>query len=231
MKYLIFLALLGAYSCGKYETLGTGTDRVGGIMPLTKASVNSTDRTNLLSVCDSLKVKSNMIGSALNSTHTFTTNQEDCDGTSLGGGNVKVVLQTGSSGFVFKKESDGLDFMFPQVETDTQGIMSSICSGLRNSPNFQLPIIGTDVTTVTTQAINPADCTPVTGEICVKVSKATPDETNSQTATVHTVEWFRVRISSPDGKYLGFLTQRKKITKSFCGNNEFLTYEASLKTK
>jgi hypothetical protein len=50
-------------------------------------------------------------------------------------------------------------------------------------------------------------------------------------ATVHTKEWLRVRTTDNKEKYIGFVTYRKKITRSYCGINDVLVFKSNLVTK
>ncbi len=228
MKYSILLLSILAVSCGEYKTMGGASDRVGDIRQVTgqDAAASRLDRDNMVKVCNALARKESILMTALNSIHTFSTSQSDCDGNSIGSGNVNVVLQSGLSGFVFKRQSDGLDFIFPNVETADSGVLADICADISDLSN---PVKGeTEVTYFTTSAISSSDCAPSSGEICVKVEKAF---FQGSTATIHTKEWLRVRVSSPDNKYIGFVTERKKVTQSFCGRNEALKFQASLQIK
>lgn len=230
MKFAILLLTILAVSCGEYKTLDGASERVGDLRQVTgeNAAASRLDRENMVQVCNALAIKKSVLGTALNSVHTFSTSQSDCEGNNIGSGNVNVVLQSGLSGFVFKRQTDGLDFIFPNVETHDSGVFADICNDISDLSNPVRKEGSSDITYFNTTSISSSDCSPASGEICVKVEKAFLQGT---TAQVHTKEWLRVRVSSPDNKYLGFVTQRKKVTQSFCGRNEVLTFQASLQIK
>lgn len=229
MKYsILFLSIL-AVSCGEYKTTGVSSDRVGDIRQVITDDLSPAtrlDRENMVKVCNALAKKEAILLTALNSNHTFSTFQSDCEGNIMSSGNVTVVLQRGlSEEFVYKRTSDGLDFIFPTLETTKSGVVSDICQNISNLTN---PVkADSNITYFSTSGISGSDCAQATGEICVRVEQAFLQGT---TATVHTKEWLRVRVSSPDNKYIGFVTERKKVTQSFCGQDEALTFKASLQT-
>lgn len=222
MKFpLIALALL-AVSCGEYKTAGVSLNKVGEIRAITSTQATATDRNNIVAVCNALAQKNAILSTAINSTHTFMAAQSDCTGNNMGSGLVETVLQNNGR-YVFKRKADGLDFILPDVETNEDGVFADLCAAVSNLQN---PVTGTSgLTYFSTSGINPADCTQASGEICVKLEKAF---VNGNSATVHTKEWIRVRVSGNQGR-IGFWTSRKKVTQSFCGANEALTYQATLR--
>jgi hypothetical protein len=154
---------------------------------------------------------------------TFFASQTDCSGNTVNSGNVEVVIQNNAGNYVFKKQSDNQDFIFPNVETNTSGVLADVCGSLSNLQNPLTNAQG--ATYFTTLNISSSDCPPVPGEICVQVESASQQ---GESFVVHTKEWLRIRTNSTSGK-IGFFTQRKKITRGFCGVNQYLSFQASLK--
>lgn len=224
MKAGLLTLIILAASCGEHK-VANQQDRVGEIRQVTTSAVVGNEKADLDAVCNALTQGQAVLSSSLNGRHTFSALQTDCSGNTIENGDVQVTIQSGLSGFVFKRVADGLDFIFPIIETPEVGVLSEICQSRSNLVN---PIVdGNDITFFTTGAINPADCRGGAGEICVKVEKAFPQNENS--AVVHTKEWLRVRVNSADARNIGFVTHRKKVTRSFCGINEVLTFSATLK--
>lgn len=223
MKAGLLTLILLAVSCGEHKV--SQQDRVGELRQITSSAVTGNERADIEAVCNALSQAQSTLSSSLNSRHTFNALQTDCSGNTIQNGDVQVMIQTSLSGFVFKRVADGLDFIFPIIETPDVGVLSGIC---RSLPELTSPIVnGNDITFFTTTGISQADCRREAGEICVSVEKAFPQNENS--AAVHTKEWLKVRINSVDARYIGFVTDRKKVTRSFCGRDEVLTFRATLK--
>ena len=223
MKAALLTLIILAVSCGEHKV--AQQERVGELRQITSSAVTGSERSDLEAVCNALSQGQSVLSNSLNSRHTFSALQTDCSGNTIENGDVQVMIQSSLSGFVFKRVADGLDFIFPIIETPEVGSLSQIC---RSLPELTNPIVnGNDITFFTTAAINTTDCRKESGEICVKIEKAFPQNENS--AEVHTKEWLKVRVNSADSRYIGFVTDRKKVTRSFCGRNEVLTFRATLK--
>lgn len=223
MKLSLLLLSFALVSCGEYKNQGLAQNKVGDILPvIANSPANGSDRANVSAICNALAQKSNILGTALNSTHTFFASQQDCSGNQMGAGDVETVIQSNGSNFVFKRKSDGLDFIFPNVETPDSGVMAEICNNLSNLTN---PVVGNEITYFTTTGISSNDCPTASGEICIAIRKAFAQ---GNTAQVHTKEWMRVRVAGTQGR-VGFFTHRKKVTQSFCAQNEALIFQATLK--
>lgn len=224
MKYsFLFLTCL-IVSCGKYES-EVSRNLIGETRSATALSVSSSDRNNLASICGALAQKSTILPSIVGTTNfLFTTIQTDCEGETVVNADINVVVQNSGAGLVFKKSIDGLDYIFPEVETQSSGLLAGVCADLSTFSNPRLE--GTSATWITTSGISSNDCTPLSGEICVMVEKGNLN--NDQTYTVHTKEWMRVRVSSIEGK-LGFFTERKRLTQSICEANKSQISRAILK--
>lgn len=223
--YLAFILLMA--SCGRYE-VGGSSSTIGEVRSFTPSALSSSDLTNLQKICQALGSKNT--STLVNSTHIFSSAQTNC-----GGGNAETgtlvttrILSVGGNSF-FKRQDNGLDFIFPEVDTPSFGIMSRVCGALTSQTGLTNPsrLTSGESQWVSTLGINSADCLPSSGEVCVLFETGSPQDGGSD-YVIHTKEWVKFRTNSIEPK-LGFYSFRKKITKSFCTQNDFLTYEATLK--
>lgn len=225
MKFSLLIMTVLLASCGKYESDVTrnliGESRSGDTL-----AVTTTDRNNISSICTALAQKASTLASAVGSTHLFATQQSDCDGVTLIDADLNVVVQTSGAGYIFKKSSDGLDYIFPEVETNTTGLLANVCADTNSFVNPRIDPGTNSATWITTVGISSNDCTPTSEELCVQVE--TGSLNNDQTYTIHTKDWMRVRLTSTNGK-LGFFTQRKKLTQATCATYKSQISQALMK--
>jgi hypothetical protein len=223
MKTSIFFITLLAVSCGRYEAPGTTGSSLGQSRSMSISQMNGSDRNVITAICSALAIKSLQLPQSINTVHKFSTGQTDCSGNIVSSGDVDVVIQNDSSGYVFKRKSEGLDFIFPVIETNERGIFSAVCG---NISALTSPFVNAnEAIYISTSGISPEDCRSLQGEVCVAIERASVQGTS---ATVHTREWIRVRTGGTQGK-IGFITQRKRLTKSFCGEGGSLSFEAMMK--
>lgn len=223
MKLAVLSLAVLAFACGKYEggVPGSSLGQSRAFQPLV---ADTTLQSNVTSICNALAQKSSILNSAVNSVHNFEASQTNCDGTLLFTGAVRTTIQNLGSEYQFRKD-DGTSFIFPNVETNSSGIMAQFCSNLSN---LQTQTVNSDntVTSITTSGISSADCSPISGEICVLIENG---PLSGSTFTVATQEWVRFRVSNSTNQKIGFFTQRKKVSRSFCGTNQSIEYRALLK--
>ena len=223
VRPLFFLFLVGA--CG--TDMGPGTSSNGGSVGQMRSinafvGVSDREKARVSEICSALAQKEAILDSAISTAFTFDATQTDCSRNTISGGPVSVTIQRSNNDYVFKKQ-DGQDFIFPVVETTSSGVFKALCSNLNTLSN---PVIqNSEATYFDFDGISVTDCTPASGDICIKIEKALVSGFN---ATVHTNEWLRIRTDSSKGR-TGFFTQRKKVSKSFCGDREFLSFSATLK--
>lgn len=211
-------------ACGKYEVATKQNSSVGEIKSTTAQSLSGAEQTLLSQMCVSLSSKTTTLSSAIGSVFKFGTTVTDCSGDVASSGDVETYI-TGSGGtYSFKRRSDNSDFFFPNVETSSSGLLSEICSNLGNATNGFSS--GQEITFFKARDILSTDCAPVTGEVCLYIEKGTSQ--GNDTVKIHTKEWIRVRTSSNQGK-IGFFTFRKKVSQSYCGQNQVLIQTATLK--
>jgi hypothetical protein len=226
MKFFFITLMILGVSCGKYEVSSVGSNTVNELRAVTPGSeLSDSDRSNLAAVCSALNNKLNILGQGTSgSFFTFFAVEKDCNNNLISAGNVDVTITNqGNSAYGFKRKSDGQDFLFPNVETPSSGVFSEICSNVANIKAANID--GSAVTFVTTIGISSADCPPVRDEICVKIEKGTVQGTS---ALIFSRDWIRIRTGGAQGK-IGFFTQRKKVTQSYCAQNEALVLEARMK--
>lgn len=222
MKTLLILLAIGAISCGKYENVSSKNGSVGSFKSLSPVSISQSEKMTLTSVCNALAQKAAVLSVSTGSSFSFQSQQSDCSGNIISSGLVNVTLQSSSGSFSFKKP-DGSDFIFPDVETNTTGMLSQVCPALSTASN---PIqVDQDYLYVTT-SVNSSECLPVSGEVCVQVEKGSVVSGQVQ---IHTIEIMRVRTQSNNNRLIGFFTHRKKYARAYCGDNEALSLQASLK--
>lgn len=225
MKFSLILLSFLIISCGKIDVITTGNSTVGESRGINVFSVLSgTDRNNISSVCNALSTKASLLLGTVGATYNFSSSTFDCDRKNTAEMNVETFIQSIDQNFVFKRKDSNQDFIFPEVETNTSGAMADVCNLLTSLQN---PLVsGTGATYVTTSGISSGDCVPVSGEVCVAIEKAGQQ---GNFFVVHTKEWLRVRVSNPTNARIGFVTQRKKVTRGSCGTGEVLEFNAALK--
>lgn len=226
MKYsLLALMVVGSVACGKYDS-NLQSNSVGESRSSNSLVVTSTDRNNLSSVCSALTYKAGGLPALGGQTFLFTTKQSDCDGVTVIDADITVQVQNIGSGFVFKNTQNGLDYIFPEVETQSTGLLSSVCGSVGSFSNPIIDINSQSALWVTTVGISSRDCVPAGGEICVQVERGILS--GNQTYTIHTKEWMRVKTNSSQAMY-GYFTHRKKVTNALCAPFKAQVSEAFLK--
>lgn len=216
MKLAVFSFLLLTVSCGKYEVTKDGMGKLG--QKLTQVSpteMSSSDQAKIAAVCSSLATKEANIGSFLNNASlTFNAFQEDCQGLKEAGP-VKVSIQG-----TFLVREDGKAFMFPNVETETQGVFSEICSVIKAGSQISNPTFSNNIFSVVELS---STCPSKTGEICLQVTKANSER------VIQSEEIIRVRIDAQtEPNKVGLFTYRKKVASQLCSQGKFQTQEATL---
>lgn len=225
MKFALLIMTVLVASCGQYESDVT-RNLIGESRSADALVVTTTDRNNISSICTALGQKASTLASAVGSTYLFATQQSDCDGITVVNADLNVIIQTGGTGYIFKKSSDGLDYIFPELETNTTGLLTNVCADPTSFVNPQIDPGTNSATWITTVGISSNDCTPASEELCVQVETGSLNA--DQTYTIHTKDWMRVRLTSTNGK-LGFFTQRKKLTQATCATYKSQISQALMK--
>lgn len=220
MKKSALGLLLILTACGEYGTTGSSSGGGNFQQRSMELSTVSGELSNaVIAVCNALAQKAAILPTAVGSSHTFSASQTDCDGNLLASAsNITTIQGNATSGFFFRK-SDGLEFLFPDVETQTAGQFVDLC---RSVSSLQNPIIGTSEVTFFQLSNN---CPQASGEVCLELTKAF---VQGNVAVPHTITTIRVRTTTSQGK-VGFWTYQQKVTKSFCADGKTLTLSATLK--
>lgn len=227
MKFAFLAVIFLSVSCGKYDVPGAG-GTVGAVKTYSPATVDSTTNSQLRKICTALTTKSNTLASLVNTPHTFTTVQTDCDD-SLVVDNVDIAttIQADGANYAFKRSDNGVNFVFPQVDTASYGIMQTVCAQLASPGTVTSPYTLTsgEVQSVNVTSISTKDCQSNSSEICVLFETGTLSGTSY---TVHTNEWVKFKIDDTKPR-LGFYGYRKKVARSYCSENDSVRFEAILK--
>lgn len=223
MKLAVLSLAVLVSSCGKYESTSS-SGQLGQSRTFSPLVADNNLLSSVTNICNALAQKNGILNSAVGSVHNFDASQTNCDGTLITTGNVQTTIQSFGSEFQFRK-TDGTSFIFPNVETNTSGVMASICANLSNLQTQTL-IANNQVVSVATSGFRAEDCTPASGEQCIYFESGPLQGSNY---TITNQEWIRFRVSSPTNDRVGFFTQRKKVARSFCGSNKFIHSQALLK--
>lgn len=223
MKLGFIVLALVTVACGKYGPITGSNEKVGEIKKFGELLVG--DTSVISQICTALDYKSSTISSSINSSFIFQTNQTDCNGKALINGDIETTIQNQGLGLVFKNKSDNNDYIFANVETSSSGILSEICGNRANSSNTITT--NQEVMSYTTQ-VGTDDCPSIGTEKCIYVEKGI--NMGNNTYKVHTKEWIRVKTDlGSNQRNIGFFTYRKKVTQSYCAQNEVQVLQAILK--
>ncbi|HXH29590.1 MAG TPA: hypothetical protein VNJ01_02145 [Bacteriovoracaceae bacterium] len=221
ISFLILVSVLA--SCGEIKKSGNS---VGEIRTFSPVTVDQNSAGRIATICQALAQKSQVLAQALNTAHTFEVNQTDCAGAPIDSGPTEVRIQKNANGeYVFRRTSDGLDFVYPDVETATSGIMSRLCANQEQLVN-PFKIENDQVVWFRATGTSSEDCRPTSDELCILLETATPEYPGSY--KIHTKEWVTFRVNTLKEK-LGFFSQRKTVSSSICGLNQSRQIKATLK--
>lgn len=218
--FLILTAFM-TLSCGKAIVSNDQNTRLGATLEIAVLSTN--DKNNLTIICNALKEKSLVLPQSIGTSLVYNTTQTDCENRTVSQGDQEVVV-TNNNGYVYKLKSNNLEYIFPDIETENQGVFQNICAPLAANPaGFSNPVpVQTVAANVYANNVPSTDCPFVNGESCVQFNI-----TDGQ-GKVITKEWIRFRYRSNTGR-IGFYTYRKKVTQGTCADNKFITHTAVLK--
>lgn len=219
MKFAILAVIFLAVGCGKYK-VGSEGNSIGELKFLSSEPISSSDRSQLTIVCNSLKADATQVEG---SSHSFMAIQNDCGRPETSVTDAPVI-QTKIQGGVFKNVGTGLDFLFPTFESKSSGVMADICQNLAALTTTRSFPSG-EVQRVTTTGISRENCPNADGEICVQIETGTQQENGY---VVHTEEFIRFK-TDPNISKQGFWSYRKKVSRSFCNEEEVVITKAQLK--
>ena len=203
MKYLYLPLIMLVASCGRIDVTGVGGSRVGEAVT-SSSKLTPLDRTNLSLVCNAFRSRGVAVGSNL----AFKVLETDCTGNTISNNDVLTVVAQSGSVYSLKRKTDGMDFIFPNLESFDSGLLADFC---QNSSFDNPDLVGNEVTQITTIGISGDDCQNQAEEICVQVSRAS---LQNGSYLVHTKEFMRVKVSEFQRPgYVGYFTSRKRVTK------------------
>lgn len=225
MKFALIILSFLVISCGSDKMNGSLRNGVGEQRAVNAfTAIPNNDRNGISQVCNALAQKASVLPNVVGTTLLFSASQTDCTGNVNPEASVETVIQSNGLNFVLRRKSNNQEFIFPDLETNTQGLLADYCGQINILQN---PLVsGTSASYITTSGIDPNNCTPASGEVCVQIERAS---LQGDFYVVHTKDWLRVRISSPTNDRIGFYTQRKKTTRGICGDNEVMEMQATLR--
>jgi hypothetical protein len=162
-------------------------------------------------LCGALEVKSERLPDISDSGEVFKFNysEKGCGVSKATMTEVETEISEVSTRYVFRNLSDGRNFGFPSVETESEGVFSRICQSVGElaSP-IQLTL--SSIMTFTTKK-DSSECRTDSKGICVYLEKARLNSDNRY--EVHTWEWIKISTVNPRK---GFFTYRKSISRDSC---------------
>ncbi len=222
MKVILTLLCLGAIACGRSTVTPSSEGVIGQVRSLAVSAVSSVDRLGVTEICQALLQKETIASSLLNTTHQFSTSQTNCDGSTQSAEASTVTIQQDGANLVFKRPNNAT-FLFPEIETTRSGALAEVCASVTN---LSSPIVSeTEALFFTTSAISSDDCVPRAAEKCILLERGFVSGT---TARVHTREWLRIVTDNTQGR-IGFVNFRRKVSRSFCPDNQVISQSATLK--
>ena len=129
MKSSSLIILLLVTSCGKYDASGRGVTGLGEVRSINNVTVAAAPTVSAIQViCNALSVKEAALSSAVGTLLTYSASQTDCEGSTVFvEGSQQVAIQRSGQDYIFVKK-DGLPFIFPDVETRSNGVFKDLCN-------------------------------------------------------------------------------------------------------
>lgn len=222
MTKFLFLPLLLLVSCTPVEEKaedGSGKRRWSDPMSTQE------DIERLIDICNSLGVKESKLSIFIESEKKFTFSyaKKKCDDSKLPEMKlVPTIIKETENGYIFSS-TNGAEFGFPKVETETVGAMKNLCknfgtlsSPLRPSENSKIGIWWTTFTG--------SECQAGFGNLCVKIETGTTND--GETYTMHSTEYIKFKTMDENE---GFFIERKLVSTAGCKNGKNLEMRAVLK--
>jgi hypothetical protein len=225
MKFSILYLALFIAGCGKYGTLSNDEDKVGFSLPVV-TSFDPSDRSAITQICNSISSKESRLAQLVGINQSYNISQKVCLNDEIVEEGINVVIQDSGGGNFTLRRVDNVPFVFSNVETlSSNGILASICNALPTTSTTPEIAIGSSILQFTTIGIDPSFCSPSGEEICLRVVSA-----SSTNRVVHTKEWIKVfaRPNTANQNKSGLVTDRRKVTAGFCGQDQVTVQRASL---
>lgn len=222
MKFLfVALFMIAGVGCVSEENK-TATDgkEVRNYEP---EQVDDTIVARVKTMCNALSYKQDRLKDLVSTEYTFGYSQKGCSNKSSSAPmkDVRVTIAKSGSDYSFKG-LNGETFGFPDIETNTVGMMKEICE---NKDSLMSPM-----QTSSTGALwfniytNKDDCVSEADAFCIQVSRGSV--VDGTRYAIHANEWMKVKIS---GNNKGFFTERKVATTANCGEGQYLVKAAVLR--
>lgn len=222
MLSFTFCSLLLLGSCGVKENNGyrLGENRI--FNPLV---VDGAERRNLTQLCQALASKNARLPQMVGIELAFDVSNKRCEENNVSDPReVGVIIQRSGANFMFR-QSNGLDFVYGDLETDTSGVMGIICQNMDELTSPMKTPNGSALW-INTVGINESDCRATGQERCLQLVLGVPQGPDN--FTVSSQEWIKFQID-PNRSHYGFFTERKTIAGSICGASKNTETRARLK--
>lgn len=224
MSKFILLSLFVLASCVASNTEPVESN--GEVRRFTPKVSSQTDINRALAICNALNEKANLLNVLSNSgkEYVFDFTSKGCASSATPvTKTIPTSIVYGSSSYVFKSKTAD-NFGFSDVETNVQGVMSTICQwgGTLESPIQPYP--GSSQALWWTANVSNDFCKPDANNFCIELEHGT--RTEGEFFRIHTTEWIKFQIN---GANKGFFVERKLISEAGCQRGESFESRAVLK--
>lgn len=222
---ILFSILILSLGCGRVEVGNSKGTSLGSVRTISPVTVNSAEKSQIQSICSAIAQKTTNLAMTANFSYLFNFSQKICGNVTVPAQDANVLLQSNGAGGYSFKNSNGQNFVFPEVETTTTGSMAKICASLTNLQN---PIAAGNGNFIWMSTTSTPNCVSNTNQRCIQLETGIPtDATNTSYRIISTeVMKFNIQPSQPN---LGFYTDRRFLTNVSCGNNQFSDTSAFMK--
>lgn len=218
MKFKGLSLLLILAACGGDHPPGNSLGQLRSYDPIV---MNDTEVQRLTSICTALSSKSNFLFASGSSSYNFAIQESKC-GVPVTNSPVTVPVSLQPPSMVFQRtDVPAAPFVFPQVETTSTGVMSTICADL-SRPTSPRNIGGKPTWISTTQTL---DCVPGANEICLLMESGSGEAENQVKITKQ--EWIKFNVT-PGTPQTGFWTGRQLTTSEDCTSTQNSAVSARL---
>jgi hypothetical protein len=216
MKVLVLSSLLIMASCGNID--GVGTTTLGQEKTYSPVTADASLTAQLAVICQSLQQKAQVLSQLTTTPYVFDVSKKACTDSNYSSAlKTPVLIQKPNSTYIFKLNPSGLDFVFPNVETDTSGSLGEICAALSSLTN-PMKLQNGNVIWLSTAAKD-SDCKVSSGdERCLAIETGYLSYT-TQMYVVNSKEWikFYTLLNKPR---TGFFNYRKLVSNAQCAVGE-----------
>lgn len=221
MKGLLVFAGLAilAGACGR-SNAPTGDASLNQLRSFAPAILSEPERNQLAQLCQALAQKAQGLSVAPPQNLQFQVQERPCGKAANLEGivaqPVAAVTEVQSPGTYRIRRSDkNLEFVFPDLETNSTGSMAAVCSDLGAQAQNPRRLGNGNSLWVSTLNADPAYCNPKTNEVCVQL------ETGIQEANGERIikrEFMRFQMDNTLPRF-GFWVEREVVTTALCGTD------------